>query len=464
LRRAIYNADVYVNMGRLTRLSTLTFAGLLVAAEVMAATTPSPWRARRRSEEGLRRGVHELKDLKRWPAEPASPADPPDPSRFRAALWTMCEGMATARVVGRLADEIREAAAEANVDPFLLGALVYRGSRCDPGLKTPFGVGLLQIQPSMYLGNVRGSRLVYQVREGEAWVEKTRPLPRAPLHPLLLKQSRHHLRVGAALLGMWQDQHPALDEAFPRSVPHRSAVAHLGWGDVVRGTAGEDRALVARRRLIEQYRGQRPSARMTPLGLAVVSPLGGTPRVAPSGPGEDREDGARAHRGLDIDATAGEPVGSLADGVVTFTGFDLPGRAPPQPVPVEELRRTRRPRLGPGGLFVCIRHTETIASCYMHLSSYCVHIHDRLKAGDRLGAVGRSGVKTSGSHLHLQIHVKGVPIDPAPILGPDLAIPPQDTVAHDVAVQAKKLRLKRERHARWRAHLAARKDAAAQPR
>ncbi|MGA9656341.1 MAG: M23 family metallopeptidase, partial [Polyangia bacterium] len=148
-------------------------------------------------------------------------------------------------------------------------------------------------------------------------------------------------------------------------------------------------------------------------------------------------------------------------GVVWFAGFDLPGRVRPQPVPPEDLAQTPRPPLGPGGLFVCVRHGEGIFSCYMHLSSYRVHINDRVKAGDCLGAVGRSGVKSSGSHLHLEIHVKGDAIDPAPILGPELVIPPQDTVAHELAMQSKKLRLKHERRARWRAHLAARKDAGA---
>ena len=367
--------------------------------------------------------------------------------------------MATARAVAHVADGVREAAAEAEVDPFLLGALVYRASRCNPRLRTPFGVGLLQIQPRMVAANAHGGKLVYQVRQGEAWVEKTRPLPRGGLYPLLLEEPRHHLRVGAALLGMWQDQHPAIDQAFSGSVPHRSAVAHFGWGDVVRGTGGEDRALTARRRLIEHYLGKQQAPRPTSLGIAVVSPLQGTPRVAPSGPGEDRDQGARAHRGLDIDATVGEPVGSLADGVVWFAGFDLPGRVRPQPVPPEELAQTPRPTLGPGGLFVCVRHTEGIFSCYMHLASYRVHINDRVKAGDCLGTVGRSGVKSSGSHLHLELHVKGAAIDPAPILGPELVIPPQDTVAHDLAMQSKKLRLRHERRARWHAYLAARKDA-----
>ncbi|HEX7598701.1 MAG TPA: M23 family metallopeptidase [Polyangia bacterium] len=446
--------------GRLIPL--FMFVAVTILAGEVLAVTPTPWRARkRRSEDGLRPGLHELKDIRRWPAEPASPAAPPDPSRFRAALWAMCEGMATARAVSHLADDLREAAAEAAVDPFLLGALVYRASRCNPKLKTAFGIGLLQLQPSMAAANVRAGQLVYQVRQGEAWVEKTRPLPRGGMHPLLLTQPAHHLRVGAALLGMWQDQHPAIDAFFPGSVPHRSAVAHFGWGDVVRGTGGEDRALVARRRLIERYLDQPPVPHPSSLGFSVVSPLGGTPRVAPSGPGEDRAEGVRAHRGLDLDATTGEPVGSLADGVVWFTGFDLPGRVRPQVVPPEDLGQTPRPQLGPGGLFVCVRHVEGIFTCYMHLSSYNVHISDRVKAGDRLGAVGRSGTTSSGSHLHLEIHVKGEAIDPAPILGPDLAIPPQDTVAHDRAMQSKKLRLKHERRARWRAHLAARDQVAA---
>jgi murein DD-endopeptidase MepM/ murein hydrolase activator NlpD len=445
----------------LLRLSAFTAVALL-ATEVLAMTAQTPWHARRRrSEEGLRPGVHELKDIRRWPAEPASPPGAPDPTRFSAALLAMCEGMATARAIGHIADEIREAAAEAGVDPFLLGALVYRASRCNPRLQTPFGIGLLQIQPSMYAANLRGGKLVYQVREGEAWAEKTRPLPRGGLNPLLLKKPSHHLLVGAAILGMWQDQHPAIDQAFASSVPHRSAVAHFGWGDVVRGTGGEDRALVARRRLLERYLDTHPVPRPTPLGIAVVSPLGGTPRVAPSGPGEDRDEGARAHRGLDIDATTGEPVGSLADGVVWFAGFDLPGRVRPQSVSPEELAQTPRPQLGPGGLFVCVRHVEGIFSCYMHLSSYRVHINDRVKAGDCLGAVGRSGTKSSGSHLHLEIHVKGNAVDPAPLLGPELVIPPQDTVAHDLALQSKKVRLRHERRARWRAHLAARKEVGA---
>jgi hypothetical protein len=449
---------------RRARRATIFLAAIFLAATILqsvmdasAAQARTPWPARkRRTEEGLLRpGVHELKDPKRWPAEPESPPFPLDQARFRAAFSNLCEGMASARLMARISDEIGQVADEAKVDPFLLAALVYRESRCVPTLVTPFGVGLLQIQTRMIQANVRGDTLRYQVREGDAWKEHTRPIPRGAF--LHLQSSLVNLRLGAATLAMWQEQHLDIDSVFADSVTHRSAVAHFGWGDVVRGTGGEDRALIARRRLIDRYLNKKMARRSTEYGFEIVSPLEGIPRVAPSGPGEDREDGARAHRGLDIDATAGEPIGSIADGVVWFTGFDLPGRVRPQVVPPDELATTKRPELGPGGLFVCVRHVPHIFSCYMHLQSYRVAINDRVKAGQVIANVGRSGTKVSGTHLHLEIHHDGDAIDPTPILGPDFVIPPQETVAHDIAMANKKHRLVKERRARWKARLAERR-------
>ena len=441
-------------MGRSTLLLSIALWSL--AADSFAAESKPPWPARkRRSEEGLLRpGVHELKDPKRWPAEPESPPAPIDEARFRKAFSGLCEGMASPRMLGRISDEIRQVADEAKVDPFLLAALVYRESRCVPTLVTPFGTGLLQVQTRMIQGNVRGDTLRYQVREGDAWKERARPIPRGALQRLL--NSLINLRLGAAMLAMWQEEHPAIDEVFADSVPHRSAVAHFGWGDIVRGTGGEDRALIARRRLINRYLDTKVVPRKTDLGFEVVSPLEGIPRVAPSGPGDDRDEGARAHRGLDIDATGGEPIGSIADGVVWFTGFDLPGRVRPQVVPPDELATTKRPELGPGGLFVCIRHVPHIFSCYMHLQSYRVAINDHVQAGQIIANVGHSGVKVSGTHLHLEIHRDGDALDPAPVLGPEFVIPPQETVAHDIAMANKKHRLVKERRARWKARLAER--------
>jgi murein DD-endopeptidase MepM/ murein hydrolase activator NlpD len=432
----------------LATLLTLSFT-----ADAAAGEKP-PWPARkRRTDEGLLRpGLHQLKDPARWPAEPESPPAPIDEARFRKALAAMCEGMASSKLLGRIAGEVLQVAAEAEVDPFLLGALVYRQSRCVPTLVTGFGVGLLQIQKGMIQGNVRGGSLRYQVREDGAWQERSRSIPPGALGRL--QNSLVNLRLGAAMLRMWQDQHPAIDEAFADSVLHRHAVAHFGWGDIVRGTGGEDRALISRRRLINHYFDKKLEPHQTDLGFAVVSPLEGIPRLATSGLGDDRDAGVRAHRGLDIDATGGEPVGSIADGVVSFAGYDLPGRVPPQPLPAEELATTKRPPLGPGGLFVCIRHVPRIVSCYMHLQSYRVTINDRVQAGQIIGNVGRTGAKVSGTHLHLEIHRDGAAIDPVPVLGPELIIPPEESAAHDFAVANKKHRLRVERRARWKAYLA----------
>lgn len=429
---------------------------LMFAQEASAAGARPPWSARKRRVENglLRPGVHELKKLDRWPAEPSSPPAPLDAKRFKAAFSGLCEGMSGTRVLARMADEILETAGAAGIDPFLLGAFVYRQSRCVPTLVTGFGAGLLQIQTGMIQGNVRGDALRYQVLDSGTWKERTRPIPKGAL--LRLQNSRINLQLGAAMLAMWQDQHPAIDEAFPGGVPHRSAAAHFGWGDIVRGTGGEDRVFNARRRLINRYLDVQTVAHPSELGFAVVSPLEGIPRVAPSGPGEDREDGIRSHRGLDIDATVGEPVSSIADGVVTFSGFDLPGSVPPQVVPPDALAGTKRPPLGPGGLFACVRHAPRIVSCYMHLLTYRVAVGDRVKAGQVIGNVGRSGTKVSGSHLHLEIHRDGDAIDPAPILGPAFVIPPHETVAHDIAMANKKHRLRKERRARWKARMAAR--------
>jgi murein DD-endopeptidase MepM/ murein hydrolase activator NlpD len=428
-------------------LSLAVFSGMVMDAH------GAPWPPRtRQTDDGSTPGLHQLKNIEWWPAEPPSPELPLDEGRFVDAMTWICASAATANTGRQIAEAILAAAKDAKVDPFLLGALVYRLSRCKPQLHTPFGTGLLQIQPRMIAANIQENQLVYQVLDGTTWVTRRRDVPPVALRGL--RSIETNVRLGAAVLGMWEDQHLTLDTAFPENKPHRSAVAHFGWGDIVRSTAGEDRALIARRRLIAKYLGIQGKSRLSSLGFPVVSPLEGEPRVATSGMGEDRAGGARPHCGIDIDATGGEPVFSIADGTVTFAGFDLPGRGPGLEVSPKRIYRSR-PNLGPGGLFVCIRHNPTIVSCYMHLASYRVQKNDVVKAGDIIGKVGRSGVKVSSTHLHLEIRRDGNPIDPAPIIGSELLVPPKETLAHDRAKAEKRQRLKAERRAQRKARLEA---------
>jgi murein DD-endopeptidase MepM/ murein hydrolase activator NlpD len=212
----------------------------------------------------------------------------------------------------------------------------------------------------------------------------------------------------------------------------------------VSSSSAEDRILTARRRLLERYAGDPPASRATELGLAIVSPLEGAPRLATSGIGEDRDGGARRHRGLDIAGAVGEPVRSIADGVVVFAGVDLPGSSTHEVLSPRQSARwsgsAASAETGPGGLFVCVEHSPAVTSCYFHLRRYAVRKDQRVAAGETIGEVGLSGVRSSLPHLHFELHVDDRAENPVPVLG-DLVIPPRETVAYRYAIRRQHARL-----------------------
>jgi hypothetical protein len=426
-------------------ISAVFLPGVALAADLPGAAAPSSsslvavaGQRQRRVDGPLKRGVHELKDPSGWPAEPPPITGAVDAQRFDAAVVALCAEVAPAAGLPELARLVREVSADTGADPFLLASLAYRQSRCRPRAAGAAGVGLLQIQPSMF---APGAPL---------------PFPREDLARERLLDPAHNLRVGAALLDMWALEHTgrAADEALG-STPHRTAVAHFVWGDRVWGTTAEDRTLVARRRLLEAY-GREPMALAeSSLGLEIVSPLEGAPRLGTSGPGADRDGGERSHRGLDIDATVGEPVRAVADGLVQFAGADMPGKLAARGLLPRQLRRWRGRNMGPGGFFVRVMHADGIRSGYFHLNSYSVVAGQTVRAGDVIGAVGRTGVKVSGSHLHFEVHEDGVLADPVSFLSA-YVLPPDRTITFEIAMAEKKMRLARERrghrHARIAAH------------
>ena len=386
----------------------------------------------------LKRGIHELRDPAGWPAEPPAVTGALDPARFEAAVTTVCGEVAPSAGLAELARLVREVAEETHADAFLLAALAYRESRCRASLATATGIGLLQIQPKMFAKDA------------------PLPFPREALDKERLLDPAANLRVGAALLDMWSAEHAALDAASG-STPHRTAVAHLVWGDRVWSATAEDRTLVARRRLLELYGNAPLVTRPSSLGLDIVSPLEGGTRLGTSGPGADREDGKREHRGLDVDATVGEPVRAVADGVVQFAGLDLPGQLPARPILPRQLRRFRAKKMGPGGFFVRVMHADGIRSGYFHLTSFRVVAGQTVRAGEIIGTVGRSGIKVSGSHLHFEVHKDGELEDPVRFLAA-FVLPPDQTITHELAMAEKHERLarvrRRARHARLEARRA----------
>jgi hypothetical protein len=405
-------------------------ASTAAAGEVVAGLRQRP------STLPPKRGIHELKNPGGWPAEPPAAVGAVDAGRFDAAVVRLCGEVAREEGLPEVARVLREVAAQTKGDPFLLAALAYRGSRCRPGLVSSTGVGLLQIKASMFAS---GAQL---------------PFPRADLERERLLDPAHNVRVGAALLAMWDAEHAAIDRAIG-STPHRSAVAHFFWGDKVWSATPEDRTLTARRRLLEAYESAPVAFRPSSLDLPITSPLEGAPRLGTSGLGVDRDGGERSHRGVDVDATIGEPARAVADGVVVFAGVDMTGDHPALGLFPRQLNRWRRKtaQMGPGGFFVRVLHDGGVRSGYFHLNSFRVEAGQTVRAGEIIGTVGRTGVKASGSHLHFEIHKDGELKDPARFLSA-WVLPPEGTLTFTIAKAEKRHRLARAARARRQAQAA----------
>lgn len=355
-----------------------------------------------------------LYDLEDWPPEPVSPS-PVKPDRFAAALGQLCGPnlrRAKARLYGRW---IRELGKELDVDPFLLAAVVYRSSRCDPRYRRGHRGGLVTLSWSTHARFFKKRAYHYWVLEGGEWRPRTLPLKRYPFRPDVLRRSRESLYFAAAFLSIYEQQCPDIDSRFG-SVPHRHPVSHLVWGDRVDDAGSEDRILRARRQLIGYYLGGEPRRVGSLDGLALYCPLDGAPRKISSGLGDVRGGGHHAHQGVDFASTAGEPVRAVADGVVFRAGVDLP-RSGSRPIRPERSRHVPRSWIGRGGLFVMIRHSETVYSSYMHLQRFTVKDGQAVRGGELIGYVGRSGIKRDPAHLHFEIRVKRRPVDPFPLLG-----------------------------------------------
>ena len=103
------------------------------------------------------------------------------------------------------------------------------------------------------------------------------------------------------------------------------------------------------------------------------------------------------HSGIDIGSSYGHPVIAPADGVVTFAQV-MEGY----------------------GRLIQIDHGHGISTRYGHLSAYAVvpgvHVH----RGEIIGFVGLTG-RTTGPHLHYEVRINNVPVNPQKYLRTTLA-------------------------------------------
>lgn len=94
------------------------------------------------------------------------------------------------------------------------------------------------------------------------------------------------------------------------------------------------------------------------------------------------------HKGVDIMAPAGSPVRAPAPGVILFAGVDAEG--------------SQAAMLDHGGGYV---------TTFSHMQRLDAKTGDRLDRGDLVGAVGQEG-RSTGPHLHYEVRLHGVPVDP----------------------------------------------------
>lgn len=351
-----------------------------------------------------------------WPPEPRSP-ESVDKPRLARALIQICGRLAQDRA-DRLAGWVQEYAQRFDADPFVVGALIYRQSRCRSKLVgKKKGIGLSQIVVEPHRRLIRARAYHYHLLVDGAWQEQELDLNRFEFNRRSLFGVEANVYFTAALLSVYKRQCHSLD-ATVRGVRHRHHVSHFQWGDRVLGTRFEDEVLRARRRLLWYYAGEIPKPALVYRSVPIYFPLDGLPRVI-SSPWGDRRSKGRRHRGVDFFSTWGEPVRAIADGEVIFAGVAYRGGGASTVNP-KRSRYLSRKHMGIGGLFVIMTHGTELGSGYFHLSSFTVASGAKVKGGQIIGYVGRTGINESPPHLHFEIRRNKVRINPEPRLRPYL--------------------------------------------
>jgi hypothetical protein len=359
--------------------------------------------------------------------------------RFAPALNQLCSSELAYQQSNQYARWILKACQRYDVDPFLLASLVFQESHC-ASAKTrpkmasgPSAVGLSGINAVMHAPYLHNGRYSYWVKEDKEWVPRQVDVSAYLTSVPNLHQDKANIFFAAALMHTYQQQCPDIDGAF-QSVPHRHYVSHLIWGDRVFETDGEDRVLRTRRAIIQYYQAGEPVSRARWKSVELFCPLDGCPRKITGVLGDIRDSGKRAHKGVDVVSTRGEPVRAIADGWVIYAGVDAPG-AGARKVTLDKSGAIRKNSMGPGGLFVQIQHKDNLMSEYMHLLNYLVQNGQWVKAGQIIGHVGDTGIKIDVPHLHLQMREDGEIIDPLVKLRPYL-LSPQATYRGQLIIAA----------------------------
>lgn len=96
----------------------------------------------------------------------------------------------------------------------------------------------------------------------------------------------------------------------------------------------------------------------------------------------------KMHAGVDISASPGTPVRAPADGVISYAGWD------PQ-----------------YGKLVSIDHGYGVLTRFGHNSQLYVQVGQKVNKYDVIAGTGNTG-RSTGPHLHYEVRVNGIPVNP----------------------------------------------------
>jgi len=100
-------------------------------------------------------------------------------------------------------------------------------------------------------------------------------------------------------------------------------------------------------------------------------------------------DPLRKHFGIDVVAARDEGIKSVQDGTVIFSGWTVET-----------------------GYVIAIQHPGNVISVYKHNSVLLKKEGNIVLAGETVAIIGETGELSTGPHLHLELWINGIPVNP----------------------------------------------------
>jgi len=148
----------------------------------------------------------------------------------------------------------------------------------------------------------------------------------------------------------------------------------------------KDNVLIGKARSIDTAYNYFKDKFVNPIDEYIITGVYGSQRILNGKP-------RRPHYGVDFHAPEGTPVKAMMDGEITLAEKDM---------------------YFTGGTII-FDHGHGISTLYMHMKEVSVKVGQKVKQGDIVGTLGKSG-RATGPHLDIRLNWFEVKLDPASVL------------------------------------------------